>query len=81
MFNKCSKCGKDMSKEDYCYNFPDGIQCEECGKGRKTLRDPTEEEMKSTEKCKECGMDMVLYEWKCRQGICVVCTLKKELEH
>jgi len=81
MSDKCTKCGRDMDEEGG-YNFPDGLQCNDCGKSRTTkiLRKPTEEEMTTTENCKECGGEMVLYEWKCRQGVCVVCNLKKELK-
>lgn len=78
---RCKKCGKDMSQEDYCYNFPDGIQCVDCGKGRKVLNMDRlkKEDYETTKTCKKCGEQVLTMEWKLRNGICCVCATKEQL--
>ncbi len=78
---KCKKCGKDMSGEDYCYNFPDGVQCRDCGKGRKVLNMSKikDEDFGTAKPCKKCGRDVLTLEWKLRNGVCPMCELKEQL--
>ncbi len=35
----CTECGHVFKPEDGCYNFPDGIKCDDCGdKDQRTMR-------------------------------------------
>jgi hypothetical protein len=79
---RCKKCGKDMSEEDFCYNFPDGVQCIDCGKGRKVLdlSKLKKEDYGTSKPCKKCGRETLTLEWKLRNGICCLCATKEQME-